>query len=141
MDLISRQDVIDAIETTTWYHQNKSLEMVSGANSKEHQAWYKAEDVFDAIENVPSTEDLSSVEQDIAQIVINAMDMRRWLSDKAERKKGKWIQNKKRDDQYKCSSCGREVWYPWGIDVFVEKYNFCPNCGSRNEVQKGEQNG
>lgn len=53
-ELISRQDTIDAIEHVTWYHQNRSGQMVSGANSDEHQAWYKAEDVYEAIEAVPT---------------------------------------------------------------------------------------
>lgn len=53
-DLISRQDTIDAIEHVTWYHQNRNGQMVSGANSDEHQAWYKAEDVYEAIEAVPT---------------------------------------------------------------------------------------
>lgn len=53
-DLISRQDTIDAIEHVTWYHQNRNGQMVSGANSDEHQAWYKAQDVYEAIEAVPT---------------------------------------------------------------------------------------
>lgn len=53
-ELISRENTIDAIEHVTWYHQNRSGQMVSGANSDEHQAWYKAEDVYEAIEAVPT---------------------------------------------------------------------------------------
>lgn len=53
-DTISRQAAIDAIEMVDWYHQNQSKDMVSGANSDEHQAWYKAEDVYEAIEAVPT---------------------------------------------------------------------------------------
>lgn len=53
-DTISRQAAIDAIEHVTWYHQNRNGQMVSGANSDEHQAWYKAEDVYEAIEAVPA---------------------------------------------------------------------------------------
>ena len=54
-DLISRQAAIDAIENIDWYHQNASKEMVSGA-SNEHEAWYKAEDVYKALESVPSAQ-------------------------------------------------------------------------------------
>lgn len=75
----------------------------------------------------------------------NSMRMRSAIqflpSAETERKKGKWIQNKQYEDRYKCSSCGREAWFPRRMSVFIEDYNFCPNCGSRNEVQKGEQNG
>lgn len=52
-DLISRQAAIDAIENTDWYHQNDNGDMVSGA-SNEHEAWYKAEDIYRALESVPS---------------------------------------------------------------------------------------
>ena len=55
-DVISRQDAIEAIEEITWYHQNRNKDMVSGANSSEHQAWYKAEDVYKALESVPSAQ-------------------------------------------------------------------------------------
>ena len=54
-DLISRQAAIDAIENTDWYHQNANKEMVIGA-SNEHEAWYKAEDVYKAMESVPSAQ-------------------------------------------------------------------------------------
>ena len=55
-DLIKREDAIDAIECVTWYHQNCNKDMMSGANSDEHQAWYKAEDIYDALEAIPSAD-------------------------------------------------------------------------------------
>ena len=55
-DLISRQAAIDAIEGVDWYHQNQHGEMVHGANPDEHQAWYKADDIYAAIERVPSAQ-------------------------------------------------------------------------------------
>ena len=55
-DLIKRSDAIDAIELVDWYHQNRNKDMVHGANSDEHQAWYKAEDVYKALEEVPSAD-------------------------------------------------------------------------------------
>ena len=55
-DLISRQDAIKAIEDVTWYHQNRKGDMVSGANDTEHQAWYKSQDIYDALESLPSAE-------------------------------------------------------------------------------------
>ena len=55
-DLIKRSDAIEAIEVVDWYHQNRSKDMVSGANSNEHQAWYKADDIYKALEAVPSAD-------------------------------------------------------------------------------------
>lgn len=52
-DLISRAAVVDAIEGVDWYHINRNGEMVHGANDAEHQAWYKADDIYAAIERVP----------------------------------------------------------------------------------------
>ena len=51
-DLIRRRDVIEAIDNIDWYHQNSNKDMVSGA-SNEHEAWYKAEDIYRALESVP----------------------------------------------------------------------------------------
>lgn len=55
-DLISRQDAIDEVEGTDWYHQNKKGEMVHGANPSDHQAWYKAEDIYNVLESLLSAE-------------------------------------------------------------------------------------
>lgn len=55
-DLISRQAAIDAIELTDWYHQSSNGEMVHGANSNDHQAWYKADEILADIENLPSAQ-------------------------------------------------------------------------------------
>ena len=55
-DYIRRADAIDALESMGWYHQAPNKEMVHGANSTEHQAWYKEEDVFYAIEAVPTAD-------------------------------------------------------------------------------------
>lgn len=54
--LISLNTVIDAIDGVDWYHQNKHGEMVHGANDDDHQAWYKADDIYKAIESVPSAQ-------------------------------------------------------------------------------------
>lgn len=55
-DLIRLSDAIEAIEVVDWYHQNRNKDMVSGANSDEHQAWYKADDVYKALEAVPTAD-------------------------------------------------------------------------------------
>ena len=80
-DVISRKQAIDAIESIDWYHQNRNKDMVSGANSAEHQAWYKAEDVYQALELLPSAQ--------------------------PERKKGNWILIADGYTDYvKCDQCG-----------------------------------
>ena len=56
MDLIERQAAIDAIDETNWYHQNENKDMVSGANSAEHQPWFKSDDVYSALKSVPSVQ-------------------------------------------------------------------------------------
>ena len=56
LDCISRQAAIDAIDETDWYHQNRNGEMVHGANSAVHQAWYKADDIYKALNAVPSAD-------------------------------------------------------------------------------------
>lgn len=53
-DYVSRQKIIDAIEKVDWYHQNKNKDMVSGANPSEHQAWYKADDIYKTLKTLPS---------------------------------------------------------------------------------------
>ena len=53
-DLIERDKAIEAIENVDWYHQNRSKDMVSGANDDEHQAWYKADDIYKVLETIPS---------------------------------------------------------------------------------------
>ena len=53
-DLIERDKAIEAIENVDWYHQNRNKDMVSGANDDEHQAWYKADDIYKVLEAVPS---------------------------------------------------------------------------------------
>lgn len=54
-DLIRRSEVVEAIDNIDWYHQNANGDMVSGA-SNEHEAWYKAEDIYRALESVPSAQ-------------------------------------------------------------------------------------
>ena len=51
--MIYQDDAIHAIDEIDWYHQNRNKDMVSGANSNEHQAWFKVEDVYRALESLP----------------------------------------------------------------------------------------
>lgn len=52
-DLISRAELIEAIEDTDWYHINRNGKMVHGSND-EYESWYKYEDIYKAIDRVPS---------------------------------------------------------------------------------------
>ena len=54
--LISHRDAIEAIDEITWYHQNANKDMVRGANSAEHQAWFKVDDIYKAIECLSSSQ-------------------------------------------------------------------------------------
>ena len=103
-DLIRRSDAIEAIEVVDWYHQNRNKDMVSGANSDEHQAWYKAEDVYKALEAVPS----------------------------ADRPQGEWIRTFDGNEWYwYCSNC-KEEWYEEDLWMGGNEFpHFCPNCGAR----------
>lgn len=52
-DLIRRiEEVIDNVD---WYRQDENKNMVLGA-SNEHEAWYKAEDIYHALENLLSVQ-------------------------------------------------------------------------------------
>lgn len=53
-DLIKR--IEEAINDVDWYHQDANKGMVLGANPDLHQAWYKAEDVYKALESVLSAQ-------------------------------------------------------------------------------------
>lgn len=110
-DLISRETMKDVIDITTWYHQNRNKDMVEGA-SVESAAWFKAEDVYKAIENAPTVQ--------------------------PERKRGKWVNDR---GLYKCSNCNHvfsELWWveTCPIDRMNKIMRFCPQCGAEMEVEE-----
>ncbi len=101
-DLIRRSDAIEAIEVVDWYHQNRNKDMVSGANSDEHQAWYKADDVYKALEAVPS----------------------------ADRPQGEW--KHLGGDEWLCHECGHVVWTEGSWEHPLERgKDYCEHCGAR----------
>lgn len=51
-DYISRKQAIEAIEGVDWYHVNPKGELVHGSTSDD-ESWYRAEDVYKAIESLP----------------------------------------------------------------------------------------
>ena len=153
-DLISRADAIEAIEETDWYHQNRNKDMVSGANSDEHQAWYKADDVYKALEAVPSVNrpkdgDLISRADAIEALgeeppvwcdeEYEIAERDQWRADieaiesvpSADRPRGEWLDE---NGTYyaNCSKCGYQM------DTHVERgyFRYCPNCGA--DMRGGE---
>lgn len=72
-DLISRSALLDKIESTDWYHVNEQGNLQHGANSKLHTAWYKADDIFAALENAPAVDAETFCEQ--MGLVKEAFDM------------------------------------------------------------------
>lgn len=107
-DLIGRQAAIDAIENIDWYHQNDNKDMVSGA-SNEHEAWYKAEDVYKALNDLPSAQ---------------------------PRKKGKWVWKDREVNRYRKETGTTEYGEVITImvhDNYLQKINYCPVCGKRGD--------
>ena len=98
-DYIKREDAIEAIENTDWYHINSQAEMVYGANSDLHQAWYSANDIYSAVENVP-TADVAPVRHGHWE-VIDAEEPRRYGC--SECKRLSWHM-----DNY-CPNCGAKM--------------------------------
>lgn len=60
-DLI-RREIIEAIDNVDWYRQTADKDMVIGA-SNEHEAWYKAEDIYHALESVLSAQPKERTEE------------------------------------------------------------------------------
>lgn len=83
-DFISREDTIEKMEEVDWYHQNKNGEMVHGANPPEHQAWYKTEDVYKVLEDMPPAqpEPLTDKEQ---RIFLAAMEREEKVCEEVDR--------------------------------------------------------
>lgn len=51
---IKKKALKNAIECCTWYHINKSGELVEGANSEEHEPLYKYSDIKKIIKGLPT---------------------------------------------------------------------------------------
>ena len=158
MDLIDRQAVIDAVEHVEWYHQNNKGEMVSGANSTEHQPWYKADDIYTALKALPSAQpepakcvklSLAEYPDCVRRSDVIALATKGILisngnynsvckainyleSVKPERKTGKWIHFDDGSASYRCSICGKHQYGNYS-EIFSGEFHFCPNCGARME--------
>lgn len=112
-DLISRQDaikIVDQFSRAEMFHYMESLELDVRATHICHSAIEAVGTIKEQIESLPS----------------------------AEPRTGKWI---KYDSTYHTAICSRcekvtmfETW-----DGKVRPYDFCPNCGSRNVREDGEE--
>lgn len=63
--------------------------------------------------------------------VVDSALLKKYESEQAERKKGKWIDDGK--GLYMCSSCGK-LWAHWWtsavpLNQMYKELKFCPNCG------------
>ncbi len=56
LDTISRNAAIEAMEDVDWHHINSNGQLVHGANSKEDEPLYKAEDVYKVLNDIPSAQ-------------------------------------------------------------------------------------
>lgn len=109
-EYIERGALIDAIESTDWYHIGVKGNLVHGAIS-DGNALYKADDVFEVLNKLPVA--------DVASVV-----------------HGEWIEQVKIARKsninplyyYQCSLCG----------VYLAKRaNYCPNCGAKMDGGQG----
>ena len=123
-DLIARYKAIEAIENVDWYHQNRNKDMVSGANDDEHQAWYKADDIYKALEAIPSARQQEGkwIEVEWYPIAVPS----------------KWCENDEKPiyaSKLQCSKCGFARNF---LDGHTAQYNFCPQCGADMREREGE---
>lgn len=107
-DTISRKATIDAMESVDWYHISKDGQLVHGANSAEHQALYKASDVYKVLNEMPSAQP----ERETAKFI-------RWMECK---KTANYISY---TPHCKCSKCGTEF--------LIRTIKYCYMCGARME--------
>jgi len=103
-DTISRAAVVDTIEGVDWYHINRNGEMVHGANDNDHQAWYKAEDIYKAIERVPSAQPPKEISKRVL--------WSGWKGYRDTRYKCPNCEKPVRNDDAYCHRCGQRLLFP-----------------------------
>jgi hypothetical protein len=101
-EYIERETVIDAVESTDWYHISMQGNLVHGAIS-DGNALYKADDIFKVLVDAPAA--------DVAPVVHG-----RWDFVDQDFYDGCFV------DIYICTSCGTSN---------DRKSAYCPNCGAR----------
>ena len=109
--LIDANALLESIEGTDWYTINYKGDAAQGAPCEE-VAWYKATDIYSAIENAPTV--------DAVEVVHG-----RW----------KWGRNSMNQYGAWCSEC-ECGWEDKGNDFdrvqgLVIAHKYCPNCGAK----------
>lgn len=148
-DLIKRSDAIEAVENVTWYHQNRNKDMVEGANSDEHQAWYKSQDIYEALEALPSAEITADDVLEYCRPRLLTVVAEEALPS-ADRPRGKWSVESIDEIElsyggtayepvYKCSCCGRvtESYVRFDKPIMPEDADFPNYCGWCGAQMKG----
>lgn len=64
-------------------------------------------------------------------------------ADVQEVRHGQWmpVEDVYMDTCFKCSECGLEFYLADGGTPKENEYNYCPNCGAKNEEEKHEDDG
>ena len=125
MSFISREAAIDALESTDWYHQGPNKNMVHGANSLEHQAWYREQDVYAAIKAIPAAD---VVERDCFDRLLAENDELRNARPVVRCADCKWFQINMRQDGY----------LPKGVPE-CECRHWCGSCDPTDFCSYGER--
>jgi rubrerythrin len=106
-DLISRSALLESIEGTDWYTIRYDGSVSEGAPCEE-VAWYKATEIYAALENAPAVE---------AEPVVHA----HW--EKVYDELGC-------DRGWRCSRCKSSVYH-----MTYEPYGRCPHCGAHMDEE------
>ena len=112
--LIDANALLESIEGTDWYTIRVDGSVTQGAPSEE-VAWYKATDIYAAVENAPTV--------DAVEVVHG-----RWVQKEFWTGGGTW----------RCSECGRQIMFMNGTPT-TENVHYCPNCGA--DMRERKDNG
>lgn len=129
-NLISREDLNKTIDGITWYHINPHGELTEGAFD-DGDALYKAEDIYNAIDNAPTVEPhyVSDLPDDVVKTLQTlAIDYSDGIAVfERKRPQGEWIcHSDSYITFYTCNRCN-------GFGYKDDK--FCNNCGAK--MQEG----
>ena len=103
MELIDRQALIDAIEEINWYHISLQGNLAPGARSDIHTPLYKADDIYEALNNAPTVDAVPVVH-------------------------GEWVVCGDGENvPWVCSHCGKTTAHKYKVMYG----NYCPNCGAK----------
>ena len=135
-DMIYRRDVIDSIE-------KMQMPIMRSEFSGDQFIFTGMSRALQAIKELPSAQP-EITEDDVKEycrkrcLIVLTSDLynemyRRWVSAQSERKTGKWIRVNGKT-AINCSACYHCGW-SLSFEDTVKRFNFCPNCGARMEVE------